>query len=126
MDDIDRKILHLLQHNCRFSVAEIGEKVGLSASACHRRIGLLEKDGVIESYAARLNGEKLGYNMMFYVEVSLESQNDAVLNTFEKAALARPEERQTRSEGINIHACSHACSDIFKTVGEGITKFNIS
>lgn len=91
MDDIDRKILHLIQHNCRLSVSDIGDKVGLSTSACHRRLGLLEKTGVVEGYAARLNGEKLGYNMTFYVEVSLESQNDAVLNAFEEAALARPE-----------------------------------
>ena len=91
MDEIDRKILRLLQDNCRLSIADIGGKVGLSASACHRRISLLEKDGVIENYTARLNGEKLGYNMTFYVEVSLESQSDAVLSAFEKAALGRPE-----------------------------------
>ena len=91
MDEIDRKILRLLQDNCRLSIADIGDKVGLSASACHRRISLLEKNGVIENYAARLNGEKLGYNMTFYVEVSLESQSDAVLSAFEKAALGRPE-----------------------------------
>ena len=91
MDRIDRKILRILQGNCRLSIADIGDKVGLSASACHRRISLLEKDRVIEGYAARLNGEKLGYNMTFYVEVSLESQNDAVLSAFEKAALARSE-----------------------------------
>ena len=91
MDEIDRKILRLLQDNCRLSIADIGDKVGLSASACHRRISLLEKNGVIENYTARLNGEKLGYNMTFYVEVSLESQSDAVLSAFEKAALGRPE-----------------------------------
>ena len=91
MDEIDRKILRLLQDNCRLSIADIGDKVGLSASACHRRIALLEKNGVIENYTARLNGEKLGYNMTFYVEVSLESQSDAVLSAFEKAALGRPE-----------------------------------
>ena len=64
---IDRKILHELQSNCRQSSAAIGEKVGLSASACHRRIGLLEERGLVERYAARLNGEKLGFAMTFYV-----------------------------------------------------------
>lgn len=91
IDEIDRKILALLQNNCRQSIAEIGDAVGLSASACHRRIGILEKDGVIERYAARLNGEKLGFNMTFYVEVTLEGQSEAILSAFEKAALARPE-----------------------------------
>lgn len=91
LDKIDYKILDELQQNCRQSVAEIGDIIGLSPSATHRRIGILEKDGVIQSYSARLNGKKLGYAMTFFVEVSLESQSEAVLGAFEKAALARPE-----------------------------------
>ena len=91
IDNLDRKILALLQRNCRMSIADIGAEVGLSPSACHRRIGILEDKGVIERYAARLNGEKLGFNMTFYVEVTLEGQSESILSAFEKAALARPE-----------------------------------
>ena len=91
ISDTDRKILHELQKNCRQSSAAIGEKIGLSPSACHRRIGLLEERGLIEHYAARLNGKKLGYAMTFYVEVTLEGQSEAILSAFEKAALARSE-----------------------------------
>ena len=88
---IDRKILHELQSNSRQSSAAIGEKVGLSASACHRRIGLLEERGLIETYTARLNGTALGFAMTFYVEVTLEGQSEAILSAFEKAAVARHE-----------------------------------
>ena len=91
LDEIDCKILNALQKDCKISVSEIGAQVGLSASATHRRIGLLESSGVIESYGARLNGRKLGYAMLFLVEVTLENQSEAVLSAFEKAALARPE-----------------------------------
>jgi DNA-binding Lrp family transcriptional regulator len=91
IDKIDYKILDLLQDNCRQSVAEIGDKVGLSPSATHRRIAILEKNGVIESYTARLSGEKLGYAMTFFVEVSLNSQSETALAEFEKAALSRSE-----------------------------------
>jgi len=91
IDTIDYKILSELQKSCRQSVAEIGDQVGLSPSATHRRIGILEKDGVIERYAAQLSGKKLGYAMTFFVEVSLESQSESVLAAFEKAALARSE-----------------------------------
>jgi len=91
ISDIDRKILHELQENCRQSSASIGEKIGLSPSACHRRIGLLEERGLIERYAARLNGEKLGFAMTFYVEVTLEGQSEAILSAFEKAALRQAE-----------------------------------
>lgn len=91
ISDIDRKILHELQKNCRQSSSVIGEKIALSPSACHRRIGLLEERGLIEGYSARLNGEKLGYAMTFYVEVTLEGQSESILSAFERAALARPE-----------------------------------
>jgi len=53
IDTIDYKILGALQTNCRQSVAEIGEVVGISPSATHRRIGILEKNGVIERYAVK-------------------------------------------------------------------------
>lgn len=91
MDSIDQKLILSLQQDCRQSIAELAENAGLSPSACHRRIGILEKQGVIEGYHARINGSKLGYNIEFYVEVSLESQSEQVLATFEKAALARPQ-----------------------------------
>ena len=91
IDAIDQKILDALQTDCRQTIADISGQVGLSASACHRRIGILEERGVIERYAARLNGNALGYVMTFYVEISLESQSEAVLAAFEKAAIARPE-----------------------------------
>lgn len=91
MDKKDIHILRELQSDCRQSLNVIAEKVALSPSACHRRITLLEKRGIIERYAARLNGEALGYAMTFYVEVTLEGQSDAILSAFETAALSRPE-----------------------------------
>lgn len=91
IDNIDRNIMESLQTDCRQTIAQISDTVGLSPSACHRRIGLLEERGVIERYAARLNGQALGYVMTFYVELSLETQSEKALSEFEKAAIARPE-----------------------------------
>ena len=91
MDLKDRKILAELQADCRRPIAEIADRVGLSLSACARRITLLETHGYIEGYGARLNADLLGYGMTFYVEVSLDNQTDAALAAFEKAALRRAE-----------------------------------
>ena len=91
MDRIDRKILVALQANCRRPIAEIAEQVGMSLSACARRITLLEENGYIDGYGARLSGDRLGYSMTFFVEVSLDSQTDAALAAFEKAARRRSE-----------------------------------
>ena len=86
MDRIDRKILAALQENCRRPISALAEQVGMSLSACARRISLLEDKGIIEGYGARLSGAKLGYGMTFYVEVSLDSQSESVLEDFEQAA----------------------------------------
>ncbi|MEO1554499.1 MAG: Lrp/AsnC family transcriptional regulator [Pseudomonadota bacterium] len=91
MDGIDRKILSALQANCRRPIADIADLVGMSLSACARRIALLEANGFIEGYGARLNGAQLDFGMIFFVEVSLDSQKDAALADFEKSASRRPE-----------------------------------
>ena len=91
IDGIDRKILSELQDDCRRPIADIAEQAGLSLSACARRINILEDKGYIEGYSARLSGDALGYNMSFFVEVSLESQSDSALLEFETAALKKPE-----------------------------------
>ena len=69
IDTIDKKLILELQRDCRQSIADLADKIGLSPSACHRRIGLLEKERVIEGYQARINGPKLGYIIEFYVSV---------------------------------------------------------
>ncbi|MEZ5479995.1 MAG: Lrp/AsnC family transcriptional regulator [Thiolinea sp.] len=87
----DRQILQRLQTNCRQPIAEIGEQIGISTSACHRRIKQLEEAGLIESYVAQLNARQLGYAMHILVEISLSSQADSVLMRFEKAVQEAPE-----------------------------------
>lgn len=91
IDAIDRKILGALQQDSRKSVHELGEAVGLSASACHRRLKALEERGLIEGYRAVLNAERLGFQMMFFIEVSLSSQSEPTLDAFEAAVRDVPE-----------------------------------
>lgn len=91
IEAIDRKILRALQMDSRQTASAIGEAVGLSPSACHRRIRLLEERGLIEGYGARLDADALGFSMTFFVEVTLEGQNETVLGAFERAAQARDE-----------------------------------
>lgn len=91
IDAIDRKLLHLLQRNSTQSVQELGAVVGLSASACHRRVKALETTGLVEGYRAILSAEKLGFSMMFFIEVSLVSQSEPTLDSFEAAVRDVPE-----------------------------------
>ena len=59
IDAIDLKILNFLQNDARLSNQELADLVNLSPSACHRRVKLLESNGIIEKYQARLNYEKI-------------------------------------------------------------------
>jgi len=91
IDNIDRKLLRVLQIDSRKSVQELGEEVGLSGSACHRRIKVMEDAGLIDRYKAVVNNKKLGFQIMFFIQVSLSSQSEESLVEFEKAVLNIPE-----------------------------------
>jgi Lrp/AsnC family transcriptional regulator, leucine-responsive regulatory protein len=90
-DQLNRRILAALQTDSRISMADLGDKVGLSASACHRRVKQLEAAGVIAGYGARLNPRALGFGMEFFIQVALKSQADKMLDAFERAVSVAPE-----------------------------------
>lgn len=90
-DAIDRKLLRELQRDSQRSVQVLGDCVGLSPSACHRRIKALEEAGYIAAYHAELNAARLGFAMQFFIEVGLTSQSEAVLDAFEEAVQDIPE-----------------------------------
>ncbi|WIY51758.1 Lrp/AsnC family transcriptional regulator [Devosia sp. YIM 151766] len=91
IDHTDRKLLRELQQDSRRSVQVLGEAVGLSASACHRRVKALEEAGLISGYSAQLDAARLGYTMQFFIEVGLTSQSEAALEAFEAAVQGIPE-----------------------------------
>jgi Lrp/AsnC family leucine-responsive transcriptional regulator len=91
LDATDRKLLRELQADSRRSVQVLGDAVGLSASACHRRIKALEDAGLVSGYSARLDAGRLGYTMQFFIEVGLTSQSEAALEAFEAAVQDIPE-----------------------------------
>lgn len=85
MDRTDRNLLEALQHDSSRSVAELGELVGLSASACHRRIKALEDQGLIAGYAARVDPRRMGLSVEVFVEITLTSQSREAMDRFERA-----------------------------------------
>jgi Lrp/AsnC family transcriptional regulator, leucine-responsive regulatory protein len=85
LDPLNRRILTALQQDCRISIADLGQSVGLSASACHRRVKQMEEAGLVIGYGAHLDRAKLGFKVEFFIEVSLQSQKADVLDAFERA-----------------------------------------
>lgn len=85
MDGLDAAILRHLERNGRATNFEVGEAVGLSASAASRRIQALERVGAIRGYRALLNDRLLGKQMTVFIRVTLERQSAQVLSNFETA-----------------------------------------
>ena len=90
LDAIDHSILRMLQQNARITNAELAEKVGLSPSACSRRLDILEKSGVIDGYHAHLSHKALAYKMIAIVHISLSGQFAKTLSEFETAVKRCP------------------------------------
>ncbi|MBB3809687.1 Lrp/AsnC family transcriptional regulator [Pseudochelatococcus contaminans] len=92
LDAVDRAILLLLRQNARRTNAAIAAEVGLSPSACHRRIKLLETIGVIRGYTVLTSGVSQGEDAVsVVVQVTLERQTEDFLARFESAVRKRPE-----------------------------------
>ncbi len=91
MDQMDRKILAVLQANARASLQEVGQSVGLSSSPCWERIRKLEQAGVIEGYTVRLNARAVGLHDTVLVQVTLDSHSDNTLEKFGETLATIPE-----------------------------------
>jgi Lrp/AsnC family leucine-responsive transcriptional regulator len=91
IDRTDRRILGELQSDGSIANAALAARVGLSESACLRRVKLLEKSGVIERYTAILNPQLVGISVSFLVRITLKGQTDRDLGAFEQAVCRVPE-----------------------------------
>ncbi|MCT8997076.1 Lrp/AsnC family transcriptional regulator [Chelativorans intermedius] len=90
LDRIDIAILDTLQQDGRISNAALAERVGLSQSACSRRLDNLERAGVIKGYHAQLSNAALGHRMTVIVHISLTGQFEKTLSEFEAAVKRCP------------------------------------
>ena len=93
-DEIDVRILGLLQENGRMTNVELADRVGLTAPPCLRRVRALEQEGAIKGYHAALDPAALGYNLTVFAMVSLKSQAESDLRAFEQLVAEIPEVRE--------------------------------
>ena len=91
LDSIDWNILSALQDDARIANVDLADKVHLSPSPCLARVKALEQKGFISRYVTLLNAQAVGLGVSVFVQVRLEKQVEASLNTFEKAIAVRPE-----------------------------------
>jgi Lrp/AsnC family leucine-responsive transcriptional regulator len=127
LDDIDHRILHQLSRDARQSNLALADRVGLSPSACLRRVQALEQAGVIRGYRAVLDPVQLGIGFVAYVTVGLGSHTKAAQEAFERAVSRAAEVREChnitgtveyllRVEVADLAAFKHWHTDILGTL----------
>ncbi len=94
LDDTDRSIIRLLRADGRMSNAALAEAIGMSPSACLRRLRLLEHRGVIRGYTALIDAPSARDLVVVIVQITLERQTDEHLKRFEEAVRRCPEVRE--------------------------------
>jgi DNA-binding Lrp family transcriptional regulator len=91
LDHFDRNILRILKNDGRLTNNELAKRIGLSPSACLRRVQNLEQAGIIKGYRAVLNGAALGKGFVAYITVGLSDHSKASQEAFEKSIAQSPE-----------------------------------
>ncbi len=91
LDQTDRRILELLQSRPGITAATIGEEIGLSQSACWRRMQRLRDEGIVQDQPVKLDREKVGLNTMVFAHVKMTSHGRSNLAAFSEAVQAFPE-----------------------------------
>jgi Lrp/AsnC family leucine-responsive transcriptional regulator len=91
LDELDRTILRTLQQDGRISNAELARQIHLSPPATHARLRRLEEEGYIQHYTAVLNREKLGFDLLCFIHVSMQLHQLEQMEQFRSAIRQMPE-----------------------------------
>ncbi len=87
LDNIDKRILRVLQQDGRISIAALSREVGLSSSPCFERIKRLESIGVIQGFETRVNPKYLGRELLVFVQIRLSRTSDDIFKRFTEAVI---------------------------------------
>jgi len=85
LDAQDCRLLSQLQQDSTLTNQQLAERVGMSASPCWRRIRALEEQGVIQGYGARLDRRRLGWGVLAFIRIKIDSHSDDEARAFEDA-----------------------------------------
>lgn len=116
IDDIDKKILGILQSRAKITNAKLSEEIGLSPAPTLERVKKLEQMGIITSYHAKLNTEKIGLGVTTFVLATLNGHNRANIEGFVSAIEEIP-------EVVECHHITGAGDFILKVVAKDIASY---
>ena len=116
LDQIDRKILEILQINAKITNAQLSKEVGLSPAPTLERVKKLEQTGIIESYHAKLDPAKIGLGVSTFVHVGLKGHNKENIEVFLNAI-------RGIDEIIECHHVTGSGDFILRVIAKDITSY---
>lgn len=102
LDNIDKKIVNILQHDARITLSKLSEQVGLSKTPCQIRLKRLQNEGYILGFSARINHDKLGDSHVAFIQVTLNDTKTVALKAFNKAVQTIPQIEQCHMIAANF------------------------
>lgn len=117
LSDRDRQILHELQRDGRITTQELAKKVGMSTSACWRRVRALEESGVIDRYTVICDPRRSGFGLSSMTLVSLVRHEQKNVEKFVR-------EVQRHPEVLECFATSGEADYHLRVVAEDIDAYN--
>jgi len=117
MDNIDRKILSLLQSDASLSISEIASQVNLSSTPCWKRIRRLEDEGIIRKRVALLDSDKIGGGIMVFISIKTNEHNQDWFNQFVTAV-------DEMSEVMGFYRLAGDVDYLMKVVVPDIASYN--
>ncbi len=116
LDGFDRKIVSVLAADGRMTTVQLAARVGLSPSACTRRLQALEAAGVIAGYRAIVDAAAVGLGITAFVEITLDRQNDEALRDFERVLAECP-------NVLSCHLMSGASDYLIRVAARDLSDF---
>lgn len=116
LDKIDRKILEILQSNAKITNAQLSKEIGLSPAPTLERVKKLEVTGIIKSYHAKLDTDKIGLGVSTFVYVTLKGHNRGNIDVFLEAI-------NKIEEIIECHHVTGTGDFILKIIAENISSY---
>ena len=118
MDDIDRKLLNLLQVNSDLPLSEIAKKVGVSSTPCWNRIKRLVEKGIIKYKISVVDKEKVGYAVTVFLSISVSNHNSNWFTEFEKVVMRH-------SHILEVHRLTGSSADyLLKIIAKSIEEYD--
>ena len=116
LDQIDHKLLEILQSNGKITNAQLSKDVGLSPAPTLERVKKLEQSGIIKSYHAQVEREKVGLGVMTFVQVTLSGHRKSITEGFVKKITEVP-------EIIECHHVTGSCDFLLKVIAKDISSY---